>query len=142
MAEIFPVDFAIVAKGTILYLTPECVSKGSLGYAPTGSRYICDPPPTDTDYDIIVLVKDQFKFSKLAKAEGFEGTVLPSGSEGYDTQYVQTYRKGDINLIVTANTEYYRRWRACTAAAKQMNLMQKKDRVKLFQTICDDFEQF
>lgn len=98
---------------------------------PTGSRYICDPPVMDTDNDVIILVDDYPDEQsmndlgwKMCRGEG-EELDYPAGD-------FHAYRHGDLNYILTNSKDHYIRMCAATTLAKQMNLLDKKDRVHLF----------
>lgn len=47
---------------------------------PTGSRYICNPPPTDTDNDTVILVASFEEATKALLADGWEegGSLTPA----------------------------------------------------------------
>lgn len=107
---------------------------------PTGSRYICSPPPVDTDDDTIILVDE------LPLVEGMEsiGWKLDVGKSDNPEVYTHapdygirwvSYRKGIKNLIYTNDRTYYIKFVAATELAKKMNLVNKADRVKLFQIV-------
>lgn len=101
---------------------------------PTGSRYICNPPPTDTDEDTVVLA-----------SPGYEEALLKNGFKSstneleYDTlgAFV-SWRKGDENFIVTTNKQFYDNFVKATKLAKNLNLLKKEDRVILFQALLYD----
>ena len=108
---------------------------------PTGSRVICDPAPTDTDEDFIVLVdgEDFFDLIQELCANKYElggSDVTPSEDfapnvwEGF-----QSYKKGEINLIVTCSEEFFGKFVGATIVAKSLNLLDKSDRIALFQKI-------
>jgi len=114
---------------------------GSL-FRAVGSRVTCNPPPTDTDYDILVYVPHDlpapggsllcFESSWSPpsdwKKEGFTGdSMYPDGFE--------SYRKGDVNLIITRNPDFWDRFIAATHVAKRLNLLNKDDRIALFQAV-------
>lgn len=43
--------------------------------------------------------------------------------------------KGDVNLIVTQDNKFYDRFMAATSVAKRLNLLDKADRIALFQAV-------
>lgn len=103
---------------------------------PTGSRVICNPPPTDTDEDWMVLLKPNISlkfFQQQMEFEGFDG----SNMETYDVDesLFLSLRKEEENLIVTNNEEFYNNMMLATAVAKNLNLLEKKDRITLFNAI-------
>lgn len=105
-----------------------------------GSRVTCDPAPTDTDQDVLVLADLNnwgLHLEPLLVTEGFEkggsncGDV--AGYMGNVPLSFQSFTFGELNLIVTFDPEFYRRFMAATAIAKHLNLLVKDDRVMLFQ---------
>ena len=52
------------------------VPGGYLKVAPTGSRYICNPSPTDTDEDYVVLVKCTHDYIKKIISTGGDGSGI------------------------------------------------------------------
>lgn len=107
------------------------------GASPCGSRVTCSPAPMHTDRDFLV-------------------EVLPESSEGlatalWDLHFVRegdvtyfhdakgdgfaSYRRGDLNLIVTSDAKFAERHRAATHVCTRLNLMHKPDRIALFQAV-------
>ena len=105
---------------------------------PCGSRVTCKPAPTDTDEDFLVqIAADESAISRVV------GLLVGAGFkwEG-DTEHYQaaanefmSWRRGDINLIVTASGDFARRHRAATSVCTRLNLMNKDDRIALFQAV-------
>lgn len=106
---------------------------------PCGSRVTCDPPPENTDEDWLVLFHDCESMSdavdRLERERHFT-------SETHNYSGVQFYsmRLGSLNLLLTADEDFYRRHRRATALCTRLNLMDKADRVALFQTVLYDVE--
>jgi len=105
-----------------------------------GSRVTCDPPVTDTDNDILCLVdsSELKRFLLIAAVDGFElaGSVPASELDvSIEKSRFVSLKLGDINLIVTADQEFAKRFMVATWIAKQLNLRVKADRVDLFQFI-------
>lgn len=100
-------------------------------YFRTGSREICSPAPMDTDVDFLVL---DLKSSGGFEKNGFILTTEDRTNEYGETDF-ETYRRGEVNLIVVHEWEQFRAWKAATAAAKQMNLKDKQKRIALFQGV-------
>jgi hypothetical protein len=106
-----------------------------------GSRVTCNPPPVDTDQDVLVFIDSEnadYFVSKMKNAgfnvelgEGYAEDALNSGEE----DRFQSYRLGDVNLIVTVDERFYTRFSAATSMAKRANLMQKEERIALFQAV-------
>lgn len=100
----------------------------------TGSRVICNPPPADTDEDWIVLANSKRLYGWLAQRGGeMEGGY--AFSETICEGDFQSFRKKEINLIVTTKRDFYNSFSLATKVARRLNLLEKKDRVVLFQAI-------
>lgn len=94
-----------------------------------GSRATCNPPPMDTDEDILILVND---------IEDFEDWALESFvAEGYsgEDKSFSSLRLGSLNLIVTDQKSFFDKFMVATTVAKRLNLMNKEDRRALFQAV-------
>ena len=106
---------------------------GSLGvpFFRTGSREICSPPPMDTDADFVVLSLKKIDFQK-------NGFSLTTDDEYEGGSHFETYRRGDVNLVVVHNWTDFKKWKVATAAAKQMNIKSKQKRIQLFQGVLYD----
>lgn len=101
---------------------------------PTGSRYICNPPVLDTDKDTVILIDGYEDWQSLLEDEGWE----PCGDYNNNGNFV-AYRKGEENYIITEDKEYYMRYVYATRAAKAVNLLNKEDRIKLFEAVLDTY---
>ena len=100
---------------------------------PVGSRVTCDPAPTDTDEDWLVLVRE-VPVEKLQEA-GFSQEGSPEFYTGNDAGGFRSWRKGEINLITTQSYEFFRLFLTATYLAKRFNLLRKQDRIALFQAV-------
>lgn len=105
-----------------------------------GSRVTCDPPVTDTDNDILCLVdtSELKRFLLFAAVGGFEiaGSVPASELDiSMEKSRFVSLKLGDMNLIVTADPEFAKRFMVATWLAKQLNLRVKRDRIDLFQFV-------
>lgn len=98
-----------------------------------GSRFICEPPPEDTDEDWLVLI-DPMKAYKVYTHVEKMGYVV-GGSVEVDGEF-NSYHKGEINLIITDIPFYFSRFLKGTQAAKLLGLRRKKDRVMLIELAC------
>ena len=106
------------------------LDKWAISYHPTGSRYICNPAPTDTDEDIVCLATEELKLA--LEYAGAEADGEPEKYEGM-SDFV-SMRMGEVNVIVTDAPSFYRRFVAATEEAKAKNLVSKADRIALFQS--------
>ena len=101
---------------------------------PTGSRRICNPPPEGSDIDWIVLAESEKLYSWLI-SQGWEMEGDYVFSETVDEGDFRSFRKEEINLIVTSKRDFYNAFSLATKVARRLNLLEKKDRVVLFQAI-------
>ncbi len=120
------------------YTIPGSIAKYVLKCSATGSRVICNPAPTNTDEDYILLVRPN-NFENLDEAFNTEGFII-GGSMAFmvdapldEDDTFCSYKKGDINLIVTADAEFYHRFVVAAHIAKSLNLLNKDERIMLFQ---------
>ena len=95
---------------------------------PTGSSYICNPPVLDTDIDQMFLVDDLEKVSKILEKLGWKCC----GKEEYQTDKWVAYRKDNLNALLTDNLDHFNKFLQATEEAKKLNLLDKKDRIALF----------
>ena len=109
-------------------------------YQFVGSRITCSPPPLDTDQDVLVLVhqSNHAVMERKILEAGFvkEGSLPADGDidAGKDNVF-HSYRKGDMNYIVTTDEAFYQRFSTATELARKYNLMEKADRIQLFQAV-------
>lgn len=101
---------------------------------PVGSRATVDPPPLDTDIDFLIYSENLHDFLVALSLRGYtlEGDLdkySPNDNEFF------SWRKEDINLIVTEDLEFYDKFMTASNLAKEQNLKNKTDRIKLFQNI-------
>ena len=109
---------------------------------PVGSRETCSPPPLDTDNDYLVFISGDIdmEIDRKLKKKGFTlgGSVLVNKSMRNDTNnsyHFFSYTKGDLNLILIDNYEFYKRFMIATSLCKSLNVMKKEKRIELFQYI-------
>lgn len=99
---------------------------------PTGSRYICNPAPKDTDNDTVILVNGFYDYDTILRDDGWEDC----GPDYDNVGEFRAYRKGEENYIVTEDPEFYDSYVKATEGAKALNLLKKEDRIALFQAVC------
>ena len=108
----------------------ELLSLISVDYHMTGSRYICDPAPMDTDEDYVVLGTDPTEDQLYLK-----GFTCNTDSELYkDLPMFTAWRLGEFNIIVTQDGGFYKDFVRATKRARELNLLGKLDRIELFQS--------
>ncbi len=98
---------------------------------PTGSRYMCNPPPTDTDNDTVFLVNGYYDWAKTLLDDNW---VECGDYISIDTTF-RAFRKGEENYICTEDPAFYLCYLQATEAGKALNLLNKEDRIKLFHAI-------
>lgn len=104
---------------------------------PCGSRVTCDPTPTDTDEDYLVQVPSP-RVPDVMVGLNECGYSWEGSSEHYQFKIddgFSSFRKGRVNLIVSANPFFVERHQVATHVCKRLNLMNKKDRIALFQAV-------
>lgn len=111
----------------------------AISITPVGSRVTCDPAPTNTDRDWLVLV-DRLTENELWKylsEDGWElGGSLPDDENNtLPSDRFMSFTKGIENIIVTNSEEFHRKFLAATSVAKRLNLLDKDDRIALFQAV-------
>lgn len=114
-------------------LNLECIS-----FESAGSRVTCNPPPTNTDKDYICLVSDVLSFVLAKSDEGFEvgGSIVYDYLEKHGNEFgFVSMVFDDVNLIITGNEDFYKKFLIATKCAKRLNLLDKSDRIALFQAI-------
>ena len=111
------------------------LSSHAVSYQMTGSRYICNPPPMDTDEDYIVLMCNPPVGDTLSALveSGFQMNTDPELYNGCPDFYA--FRNGQFNVICVDEPAMYQRWVDATEQAKVLNLLAKHDRIALFQKV-------
>lgn len=97
-----------------------------------GSRVTCDPAPTDTDQDVLVLVSS-IQHRDMSKALCNDGWTL--GGSGQSDDEFESWTKGDVNLILVDDIGYYERHKCATALCKHFNYLSKADRKTVFRAM-------
>lgn len=121
---------------------PEYVQHLAAKIEPVGSRVTCSPPVLNTDEDFLILAKRQYSksdvFDLLNLDEGwdFGGSII----RGFDPrahidETFHSYTRDNVNLIITWSDAFFRRFMAATSVATRLNLLDKRDRIALFQAV-------
>lgn len=105
-----------------------------------GSRVTCDPAPTDTDEDWLVVLPpgDRGRVSEAVAVLSEGGFEWEGDSEHYQdsaSSGFMSWRNGRVNLIVTASADFVGKYRVATSVCKRLNLMSRPDRVLVFRAI-------
>ncbi len=99
-----------------------------------GSSVTCDPPVLDTDIDFLILIKQENleTVHELLGQTGWTSHYDQYTGPKKDIKPFRAYRKGKINYILTWDDDYHRRFLEASSLAKRFNLLNKADRVDLF----------
>jgi hypothetical protein len=118
----------------------ESIKSKCIRFEPVGSRVTCNPAPMDTDQDFLVLVHPEgfaeFEADLYSHGYAFGGSRIHAGGclVGDDASF-QSFTLGETNMIVTASEVFFNRFMAATSVAKRFNLLDKSDRIALFQAV-------
>lgn len=120
----------------------DFLKNACLQFELVGSRITCDPAPTDTDQDVLVLTTPALWNARLAPAlsnlvfqKGGSDCGDAAGYLGAVPMSFQSFVRDDLNLIVTFDRDFYRRFLAATSLCKWLNLLEKPHRIRVFQTV-------
>lgn len=101
---------------------------------PVGSRVTCNPPPLDTDADYLVEVTIPDNWAPIDALLRKAGFRLEDSYESLSDEF-ESWRKDEINLIVTEDPTFAGLFRVATALCKERNVMNRNERVRIFQHI-------
>lgn len=119
----------------------DAVTALAIHITPVGSRVTCNPPPIDTDEDHLILLEDNTdKWRQLCEwlfENGWtRGGSLEAGViEINKDDKFESWTFDELNFIITCSEIFYHRFMAATHVAKRLNLMDKPDRIALFQAV-------
>lgn len=119
-------------------MKPQFDYNGIIESHAVGSRVTCDPPPTDTDEDWLFLVTDVGEFAECVISAGFvaDGSVIENQHSTHSSSFLSLKQESEnINVIATADPSFFRAFMAATRVAKRLNLLDKEDRIALFQAV-------
>lgn len=100
---------------------------------PVGSRITCSPAPTTTDEDWLMLTDSNP--AGVLKSLGFVQDRGPRFYTGNDDGSFRSWRRGEMNIITTPYGQFYERFLTATHLATRFNLLDKQDRIALFQAV-------
>lgn len=102
-------------------------------WSAVGSRVTCVPAPTDTDEDYLILSANDR--TKELREIGFDSSGSPEFYTGNDNGQFRSWRRGNVNLIITPDSHFHGLFLTATQLAKRFNLLRKEDRIALFQAV-------
>lgn len=124
---------------TELDIAKAILGTDNAGVSPVGSRFTCEPAPTDTDTDILCLIFENnwVMFTERMSMLGMQvdGSEISSVNHSDPENEFRSYKFGNINLICTPSRRFYSKFLAATSVAKHLNLLSKQDRIVLFQAV-------
>lgn len=100
-------------------------------YIHSGSSYICNPPVLDTDIDYFFVGPTENEFTEDIKKFGFEKTSDPE----YEFTGFVSFRSGNYNFILIGDRHAFNDVCLATAIARRQNLLEKDQRVALFEML-------
>lgn len=112
-----------------------------IGWFESGSRVICDPPPTDTDHDFVIYTDSKSESRRELEALGYTRSNKDYKASKTDPfamyNSFDSYRHtdNDHNLIVVFGTGDFKRWKVATQLATLLNVTDKDKRVALFRAV-------
>jgi len=105
-------------------------------WARVGSREICDPAPTDTDDDYLVLADSDAATSLVLTGSGFD--LQEKVDQRWEFEECDpgdgsvfcfsSWLRGNVNILLTSDPEFYRKFMVGTALSKRLNLLAKDER--------------
>lgn len=98
-------------------------------FTPVGSRVTCNPPPTDTDEDWLVLDLDKSVANWLSES----GWEYGGSMQSEDT--FASYKIDDVNVICAFTKDEYAHFKLATDVCQKLNVLKKDDRIALFEAI-------
>lgn len=110
----------------------EAFSRLCKEFEPVGSRITVNPTPQNTDIDYLALLGWFSDAEHVLKRSGF---FLETRTDYGSMTHFRSWRKGDVNIIVTYRRSFFDAFMAATHVAKRLNLREKADRVALFQAV-------
>jgi len=104
---------------------------------PCGSRVTCRPEPEFSDYDYLVVVPDARALSQAVSIMSSHGFMWEGSAHYQDAAAsgFMSWRFDEVNLIVTRDQEFARKHEVATKLCARLNLMNKKDRIAVFQAV-------
>ncbi len=126
---------------TSIETLPALCTPLAVEVTPVGSRVTCNPPPTDTDADFLVYLMPgtEAEYERELFAEGFGSDGSRPDNEtqmgGNFWSYSFNCQGTRVNVIATSDAEWHEKFKLASDTAKALNLLDKQDRITLFQAI-------
>lgn len=124
---------------------PQFIRDSTVNITRVGSRVTVNPPPMDTDDDYLILTAFYQDTANWLLDNGWE--LGGSRDPQWNVESVNgvqgiwnSFRKDDINLIVTNSNEFYSKFRLAAAVCRRLNLASKQDRIIIHRAIMNGEE--
>ncbi len=98
-------------------------------WVPVGSRIVCDPAPTDTDEDFLVLDLDK-SLSEWLSESGWE-----YGGSLHSEDTFASFKKGHVNVICALTEKEYNSFILATNVCRELNLQDKWKRIMVHDAV-------
>jgi hypothetical protein len=106
---------------------------------PVGSRVTCSPAPSGTDEDLVILLRQGSSFPHRRLEDDAwtqDGSRISDQINRVPPEdRFNSFKLDNVNLIITSSPSFFGRFMAATSVAKRLNLMEKADRIALFQAV-------
>lgn len=131
---------------TKIYL-PDNIEDFCVACVPVGSRVTCNPPPMNTDQDVLCLLADvdalvdfeerliKFEWEEESEKYGTLSSNFYSWRKDVPMSSDPIPELVEYNLILTYKEEWFDKFLRATVACKKANAMTKKERVAIFDEI-------
>ena len=105
-----------------------------------GSRIVCNPPALNTGEDWMLLIKKHHEYIVYLKLKELNFSICSFHfAENENNKFCYfSYKRGLLNILVTYDIHFYLKFFLATKLAKRKNLLDKNDRIKLFQVVLYD----
>lgn len=117
---------------------PDDIDEWAVAVVPVGSRVTCNPPPTGTDQDLLVLIDEGEDI-----LSGFEQKLSDWDWEYESEKYADTATEFDswrktvdgteFNIILTQDPKWFDTFLDATFSCKEKNLLTKEGRIEEFE---------
>lgn len=111
---------------------------------PTGSQYICDPPPPTADEDWIIATTPAADYGDLLNVMAMHDMERVTSAVEYDCPEeggpTQPFKRqsDNLNLIMINKPDVAARWIAATIYCKRLNVQSREERIAIFRAFRND----
>lgn len=106
------------------------------GIYASGSAVICNPPVLNSDKDFIICATNPRLLIEFLVKNNFEVSLNNDGKYKFNPDDgITCLRRDEVNLVVTVSRDFYLKFVEATDLAKKLNLLEKSQRIALFQYV-------